>query len=161
LIKRTFATPVIFHETIVVNGGGRTRTPNHHVPKVGEARVIDPSNGEVITEVATAGESECDAAVTAAHRAFPAWAKTAPRVRAEILRKAFELMIAESENIAKLISMENGKVFFLMPKGKWLTQQNSLDGFQKKRCELREILDMPPAEIKEFLLHINLLEFHY
>ena len=77
----------------------------------GKVPVIDPSNGEVITEVATAGESECDAAVTAAHRAFPAWAKTAPRVRAEILRKAFELMIAESENIAKLISMENGKVF--------------------------------------------------
>ncbi|MEI6216421.1 MAG: NAD-dependent succinate-semialdehyde dehydrogenase [Actinomycetes bacterium] len=73
--------------------------------------VIDPSTGAVIAEVATASDAQCDAAVEAAHRAFPAWAKTAPRVRAEILRKAFELMIAESDQIAKIISMENGKVF--------------------------------------------------
>ena len=77
----------------------------------GTIPVIDPSNGEVIAEVATAGESQCDAAVAAADRAFVTWSKTAPRVRAEILRKAFELMIAESDHLAKLTSMENGKVF--------------------------------------------------
>ena len=73
--------------------------------------VHDPSTGAVITQVATAGEKECDAAVEAAHRAFPAWSKTAPRVRAEILRKAFELVVAEADHLATLISMENGKVF--------------------------------------------------
>ena len=73
--------------------------------------VHNPSTGEVITQVATAGEKECEAAIEAAHRAFPAWAKTAPRVRAEILRKAFELVIAEADHLATLISMENGKVF--------------------------------------------------
>ena len=77
----------------------------------GTMPVIDPSTGEVITEVATAGTEHCIAAVDAAHRAFPGWARTAPRVRSEILRKAFEIMIAESDHIAKLISMENGKVF--------------------------------------------------
>ncbi len=77
----------------------------------GTMPVYDPSDGSVITEVATAGEAECEAALEAAHRAFPAWAKTAPRVRSEILRKAFELMVAESDQLATLISRENGKVF--------------------------------------------------
>lgn len=77
----------------------------------GTMPVYDPSDGSVIAEVATAGEVECEAALDAAHRAFPAWAKTAPRVRSEILRKAFEIMTAESDQIATLISRENGKVF--------------------------------------------------
>jgi succinate-semialdehyde dehydrogenase/glutarate-semialdehyde dehydrogenase len=77
----------------------------------GTIPVTDPSTGEVIANVATAGDAECDAAVAAADKAFKTWSKTAPRVRAEILRKAFELMIAESDHLAKLTSMENGKVF--------------------------------------------------
>ena len=77
----------------------------------GRIPVIDPSDESVISEVSTAGDKECDAAVAAAHAAFPSWSKTAPRVRAEILRKAFEIMVAEADDIAKLISRENGKVF--------------------------------------------------
>lgn len=77
----------------------------------GTMPVYDPSDGSVIAEVATAGDAECEAALDAAHRAFPSWAKTAPRVRSEMLRKAFEIMTAESDQIATLISRENGKVF--------------------------------------------------
>ena len=77
----------------------------------GTLNVIDPSTGEVIAAVSTAGDAECDAAITAAHNAFPEWAKTAPRYRAEIRRKAFELMVAEADHLATLISRENGKVF--------------------------------------------------
>jgi succinate-semialdehyde dehydrogenase/glutarate-semialdehyde dehydrogenase len=72
--------------------------------------VYNPSTGEVIAEISTAGEAECLAAVTAAHNAQASWAKTAPRVRSEILRKAFEIMTAEADQIARLVSMENGKV---------------------------------------------------
>jgi succinate-semialdehyde dehydrogenase/glutarate-semialdehyde dehydrogenase len=77
----------------------------------GTLPVYDPSTGEVIANVATADDAQCDAAIDAAHRAFPAWAKTAPRLRSEILRKAFEIMISEADYIAELISRENGKVF--------------------------------------------------
>jgi len=77
----------------------------------GTLPVTDPSTGNVIAEVQTAGEAQCDAAVTAAHNAFKTWSKTAPRVRSEILRKAFEIMIAEADHLAKIVSMENGKVF--------------------------------------------------
>jgi succinate-semialdehyde dehydrogenase / glutarate-semialdehyde dehydrogenase len=75
----------------------------------GTLDVTDPSDGSVIAKVATAGDAEIEAALAAAHRAAPAWAKTAPRVRGEILRKAFELMTQEADYLAELISKENGK----------------------------------------------------
>ncbi|MEY3893827.1 MAG: hypothetical protein RIR78_605 [Actinomycetota bacterium] len=75
----------------------------------GTLDVIDPSDGSVIAKVATAGDAQIEAALAAADRAAPAWAKTAPRVRAEMLRKAFELMIQEADYLAELISKENGK----------------------------------------------------
>ena len=71
--------------------------------------VHDPSDGSIIAEVSLAGETECNAAIAAADVAAVAWAKTAPRYRSEILRKAFEIMTSEIEEIATLISRENGK----------------------------------------------------
>lgn len=71
--------------------------------------VHDPSDGSIIAEVSLAGEAECEAAIAAADAAAVAWAKTAPRYRSEILRKAFEIMSSEIEEIATLISRENGK----------------------------------------------------
>jgi succinate-semialdehyde dehydrogenase/glutarate-semialdehyde dehydrogenase len=76
----------------------------------GTLPVTDPSTGNVIAEVQTAGDAQCDAAVAAAHKAFTSWSKTAPRVRSEILRRAYELMITEADHLAKIVSMENGKV---------------------------------------------------
>jgi succinate-semialdehyde dehydrogenase/glutarate-semialdehyde dehydrogenase len=76
----------------------------------GKLPVTDPSNESVIAEVQTAGDAECLAAIDAADIAFKTWSKTAPRVRAEILRKAFEIMVAEADHLAKIVSMENGKV---------------------------------------------------
>ena len=71
--------------------------------------VHDPSDGSIIAEVSLAGDVECEAAIAAADAAAVAWAKTAPRYRSEILRKAFEIMTSEIEEIATLISRENGK----------------------------------------------------
>jgi succinate-semialdehyde dehydrogenase/glutarate-semialdehyde dehydrogenase len=76
----------------------------------GTLPVTDPSTGNVIAEVQTAGDAQCDAAVAAAHKAFTSWSKTAPRVRSEILRRAYELMITDADHLAKIVSMENGKV---------------------------------------------------
>jgi len=72
--------------------------------------VTDPSDESVITNVQISSEEQCIQAVDAAHRAFKGWAKTAPRVRGEILRKAFEIVVAESDRLAEIISRENGKV---------------------------------------------------
>ena len=75
----------------------------------GSVNVIDPSDGSVIAAVATSSDEQNLAAVAAADRASASWAKVAPRVRGEILRKAFEIMIAEADQLAELISRENGK----------------------------------------------------
>ena len=71
--------------------------------------VHDPSDGSVIAEVSMASDAQCDAAIAAADAAAVERAKTAPRFRSEILRKAFEIMTSEIEAIATLISRENGK----------------------------------------------------
>ena len=77
----------------------------------GRLAVHDPSDGSVITEVATSDEALCFAALDAAEAAAQSWAATPPRVRAEILRKAFEIMISEADSLAELVTRENGKVF--------------------------------------------------
>ena len=71
--------------------------------------VEDPSNGETLTDVADAGPDDALDALDAAARAQPAWAKHAPRERGEILRRAYERMIANAESLAYLITLEMGK----------------------------------------------------
>jgi len=72
--------------------------------------VTDPSDESVIANVQVSSDKECADAVDAADRAFKSWAKTAPRVRGEILRKAFEIMVTEVDRLAEIVSRENGKV---------------------------------------------------
>jgi len=71
--------------------------------------VLNPATEEPLAEVADGTVSDALDAVGAAHAALPAWAATPPRQRAEILRKAFELMTERSEQFARLMSAENGK----------------------------------------------------
>jgi succinate-semialdehyde dehydrogenase / glutarate-semialdehyde dehydrogenase len=71
--------------------------------------VLDPATEEPLAEVADGTVSDALDAVSAAHGALPAWAATPPRQRSEILRTAFELMTARSEQFARLMSAENGK----------------------------------------------------
>jgi succinate-semialdehyde dehydrogenase/glutarate-semialdehyde dehydrogenase len=75
----------------------------------GRFDVYDPSTGDVIASVADGTVEDAIAAVDAADAAAAGWAATAPRERAEILRRAFELMTARAGELARLISLENGK----------------------------------------------------
>ncbi len=71
--------------------------------------VHDPATTEVIAVVADGTAEDATAAVDAAAAAFPAWGATAPRVRAEVLRRAYEAIVADTERLAALITSENGK----------------------------------------------------
>jgi len=71
--------------------------------------VLDPATGSEIARVPVASPADVDTAVSAAHRALPGWAATAPRERAEVLRRTYELMTARREELAWLISLEMGK----------------------------------------------------
>ena len=71
--------------------------------------VHDPATGELVAEVSDGTAAEATAAVAAAAEAFPGWAATPPRERAEVLRRAFELLAGSADQLAPLISRENGK----------------------------------------------------
>jgi succinate-semialdehyde dehydrogenase/glutarate-semialdehyde dehydrogenase len=71
--------------------------------------VLDPATEEPLEEVADGTVNDALDAVAAAHDAMPAWAATPPRQRAEILRRAYELMSQRAEQFARLMSLENGK----------------------------------------------------
>ncbi len=75
----------------------------------GRFDVIDPATENVITSVASATVDDARAALDAAEAAFAGWAARTPRDRAEVLRKAFELMMADADRLARLITLENGK----------------------------------------------------
>jgi succinate-semialdehyde dehydrogenase/glutarate-semialdehyde dehydrogenase len=71
--------------------------------------VVDPATGTELSRFAVATEGDCDRAVEAASRAFDGWRATPPRERSELLRRTFELLRAEREELARVIVLENGK----------------------------------------------------
>ena len=73
--------------------------------------VHDPATAGTIASVAAGTVDDSLAAVAAAHEALGPWGATAPRQRAEILRRAFEIMTERTAEIAELIVRENGKSF--------------------------------------------------
>ncbi|MFC9552108.1 NAD-dependent succinate-semialdehyde dehydrogenase [Rhodococcus sp. NPDC056960] len=75
----------------------------------GEFDVLDPADGNVVATIADGDEADGTAAVDAAAEALPGWAATAPRERSELLRRTYELMLRDREELAALISGENGK----------------------------------------------------
>lgn len=73
--------------------------------------VRDPATEGVIASVACATAKDATAAVDAAHEAGVEWAARSPRERAEVLRKAYDLMIERRDEYAKIISREEGKTY--------------------------------------------------
>jgi len=71
--------------------------------------VRDPSTNEVVTTVASGTPQDGIAALDAACAAGPAWAATPARERAEILRRAFDLLQERAEDVALLMTIEMGK----------------------------------------------------
>jgi succinate-semialdehyde dehydrogenase / glutarate-semialdehyde dehydrogenase len=71
--------------------------------------VIDPATGKVLAQVANATAADGQDAMTAADEAQAAWAKTSPRFRADILRKAFDKVTEMADDFAILMSLEMGK----------------------------------------------------
>ncbi len=73
--------------------------------------VYNPSRGEVIARVPMSGAAEVDAAVTAARKAFATWGTTPAPKRATILFRYRELLEQHFEELARLVTQENGKTF--------------------------------------------------
>src|SRR5437868_3507330 len=75
----------------------------------GTLAVEDPATGESLCEVADASADDAKAALDAAVAAAPEWAEHPPRERGEILRRAFEAIVARTDELALLMTLEMGK----------------------------------------------------
>ncbi|MDH1108402.1 NAD-dependent succinate-semialdehyde dehydrogenase [Pseudomonas otitidis] len=71
--------------------------------------VTNPANGELIAEVASLGRVETARAIDAAQAALPAWRARTAKERSTILRRWYELIMANQEDLARLLSWEQGK----------------------------------------------------
>ena len=85
-------------------GGDWLQTATH-------LNVVNPATLGTLAEIGNATPEEGLQAVQAAHDAFQTWGLSSARSRAEILRKAFDIMTAEIEDCARLIALENGKAW--------------------------------------------------
>jgi len=71
--------------------------------------VDNPATGEILGKVPDLGTAETRHAIESANRAFPAWSKKTAKERAIILRRWFDLMMANQEDLARLMTLEQGK----------------------------------------------------
>lgn len=93
----------MLHTDLYINGRWR--------PGAGGQRfdVLNPADESVLASVASAEVADARDALDAAQAAMQDWAARTPRHRSEVLRRAFELIIARTEDFARLITLENGK----------------------------------------------------
>jgi succinate-semialdehyde dehydrogenase / glutarate-semialdehyde dehydrogenase len=71
--------------------------------------VHDPATGQLLAEVANLGPQEAQTAIAAAAGAWPAWRNTTAKQRSQILRRWFELLMANQEDLARIMTAEQGK----------------------------------------------------
>ncbi len=73
--------------------------------------VLDPATGAKLADVANLGPKDADAAIAAANAAMPAWKGKTAKERSIILRKWFDLLMANQEDLACIMTAEQGKPF--------------------------------------------------
>ncbi|MGR2965599.1 NAD-dependent succinate-semialdehyde dehydrogenase [Vibrio vulnificus] len=73
--------------------------------------VTNPSTGKVIGEIPVFGEQKAKESITAAQAAFELWRKTTADYRADVLRRWYELMMVNIDDLAAILTLEQGKPF--------------------------------------------------
>ena len=99
----SLADPKLFRQSCYVDGAWVNARAGATI------NVDNPATGEIVGTVPKFGGAETRDAIEAANRAFPEWRKKTAKERAAVLRRWFELMIANTEDLAKLMTTEQGK----------------------------------------------------
>jgi succinate-semialdehyde dehydrogenase / glutarate-semialdehyde dehydrogenase len=81
------------------------------VKGAGRFDVHDPSTGAKLADVANLGPAEAEQAIAAANAAWPAWRNKTGKERSIILRKWFDLLMANQEDLGRIMTAEQGKPF--------------------------------------------------
>jgi succinate-semialdehyde dehydrogenase/glutarate-semialdehyde dehydrogenase len=99
----TLTDPRLFRHACYIDGAW-VDSPTHAT-----IDVDNPATGDVIGTVPRLGRDQTRAAIDAAARAFPAWRAKTAKERAGVLRRWFDLMMANQEDLARLMTTEQGK----------------------------------------------------
>jgi succinate-semialdehyde dehydrogenase / glutarate-semialdehyde dehydrogenase len=73
--------------------------------------VLDPATGHKLADVANLGPADAEAAIAAANAAWPAWKGQTAKQRSIILRKWYDLLMANQEDLGRIMTAEQGKPF--------------------------------------------------
>jgi len=95
--------PALLRQDALIDGVWIAADSGHNFP------VSDPANGEVIARVANCGAAEAERAIAAAARALPAWRARPAKERSAILRRWYEGILAAADDLALLMTTEQGK----------------------------------------------------
>ena len=101
-VAKLLRDPGLFREACYIDGRWLGATG-------GSIAVDDPATGDVIGHVPRFGRAETRQAIDAANAAYPAWRARTGKERAVILRKWFDLIMASQEDLAALMTLEQGK----------------------------------------------------
>lgn len=93
----------LFRQAAYINGDWRTLDSGATID------VINPADATPVGKVPLMGVNETREAIAAAHAAFPAWRERLPQERAEILHEWYRLMHSHKEDLALLMTLEQGK----------------------------------------------------
>jgi succinate-semialdehyde dehydrogenase / glutarate-semialdehyde dehydrogenase len=97
--------PTLFREACYVNGEWIAADSSETID------VTNPATGDVLGTIPKMGADETRRAIEAANAAYPAWRARTAKERATILRKWFDLMMENQEDLAKMMTAEQGKPF--------------------------------------------------
>jgi succinate-semialdehyde dehydrogenase/glutarate-semialdehyde dehydrogenase len=97
------SNPDLFRQQAFVGGHWRDADDG------GTTSVTNPANGKIIGTVPRMGAGETRRAIEAADKALPEWRARTAKERAQILRRWFELLMANQEDLARLMTVEQGK----------------------------------------------------
>jgi succinate-semialdehyde dehydrogenase/glutarate-semialdehyde dehydrogenase len=81
------------------------------VKGAGRFDVTDPSNGSKLADVANLGPQDAEAAIAAANAAWPLWRSKTAKERSNLLRKWYDLLMANQEDLGRIMTSEQGKPF--------------------------------------------------
>ena len=95
--------PTLFRQHAFIDGNWRDANNGETIA------VTNPANGQQLGSVPKMGADETREAINAANRALPAWRALTAKERANILRRWFNLMIEHQDDLARLMTLEQGK----------------------------------------------------
>ena len=102
-IRTLLKDPHLFKEDAYINGQWVKAKSGETFP------VNNPATGEIIAQVANLGATDAELAIQSAENAFESWKSKTGKERASIMRNWFDLIIANTSDLATLMTLEQGK----------------------------------------------------